>query len=175
MDQVCVSVPCLVLNSSSITASVSDTLFGDWLPTRSIQPTVYCLTRGISGSNETDRAVVAIVIGDHDLDGIKLLAPHGLCLSAASTFLSFPTTLAVDMAWIENAVYPVATTHAMAVQSFTPDTTSPALLYFDMDWDKRLITMQFTEAIDVSTISITDIIIQVRQVVLVVMMSRFFA
>jgi len=106
---------------------------------------------------------VNIVLGGDDLDGIKLMADLGLCVSASSTFLSFPTTLAVDMAWIGNAVYPIKTTHAMAVSAFVADTTSPALLYFDMDWDRRLILLHFTEAIDVKTILISDITIQVGE------------
>lgn len=41
------------------------------------------------------------------------------------------------------------------------DVSSPALKYFDLDWDRRLLTLVFNEAIQASSVAISDITLQV--------------
>jgi hypothetical protein len=88
-----------------------------------------------------------LILAKVDLDNIKLDA--GLAISAATTYIVVTADVATDMN--ENAVVPVPATDAVMVQTFTPDTTNPYLVWFDLDMNTGHVDMLFSETLNLSS------------------------
>ena len=60
----------------------------------------------------------------------------------------------------ENLAFQVASNDAEQASPFIPDTTPANLLYFDLDMDDGTLTLEFDEAVDVSTLNLDQVEIQ---------------
>ena len=97
---------------------------------------------------DMNSTVVVIELGFLDLNAIKLLT--NLAVSSQTTFLSFTPQLITDMN--HNYINPIDTTRALPVSSFTPDRYSPVLQLFDLDLDSEILTLQFSEVVNASSL-----------------------
>ena len=97
---------------------------------------------------DINSTVVVIELGFLDLNAIKLLT--NLAVSSKTTFLYVTSQLITDMNY--NYVNPINTTQALPVSSFTPDRYSPVLQNFDLDLDSEILTLQFSEVVNASSL-----------------------
>ena len=63
-----------------------------------------------------------------------------------------------------NSILFIGTTNALRVQSFVPDTTSPILLFWDIDLDSGNLTLTFDETVQYRELSFTAITISANSV-----------
>ena len=97
---------------------------------------------------DRNSTVVVIELGFLDLNAIKLLT--NLAVSPQTTFLSITPQVITDMNY--NFVNSIDTTRALPVSSFTPDRYSPVLQWFDLDLDSEILTLQFSEVVNASSL-----------------------
>jgi len=62
----------------------------------------------------------------------------------------------------QNLAFEIPVDNATAAGRFTPDTTRPNLITFDLDMDSVMLTLVFDEAVDVTTLDLDQIEIQNR-------------
>lgn len=98
-----------------------------------------------------------VTLAAADLDAVKRLS---LCTVQTDCYISFPAGTITDVQG--NNVVAVSEILAKQAARYVPDTTNPALAQFAaIDWDgSGLITLDFTETVDVSTFTITSITLQ---------------
>lgn len=99
---------------------------------------------------------IEIQIGSIDLNEIKRLTQ--LAISTDSTYLTLTQDLVNDMN--ENQVVPVMNDIAIGASNFTPDTTEPILLSFEISMDSGEVRLTFSETVDVSTLDLSSITLQ---------------
>jgi hypothetical protein len=97
-----------------------------------------------------DGLVQAIELSVQDLNLIKRASE--LAVSQGSTFVGIGTSLVEDMHF--NTVEEV---EAKMAFDFNEDNRSPTLDSFDLDMSTRLLTLHFSETVDVSTIDVTQL------------------
>ena len=100
--------------------------------------------------------VVVIELSDNDLNAIKVNTDLGTVES--NTFISFLEGIVEDRA--ENMAFSIEPDMAQQAAQLIPDTTLSNLLYFDLDMDNGILTLEFDEAVDVSTLNLDQIEIQ---------------
>ena len=98
---------------------------------------------------------VTVLIGLEDLNNIKALIE--LATDQNSTFVSISTTLVSDV--FGNVINVVNSTSALVTTAFTADTTSPVLEDFDLDMDRKLLTLYFSETVNGSSLNVDEITI----------------
>lgn len=112
-----------------------------------------------SRSSSPDWFGITINLGDDDMNTLKKLV-H-LAIDNSSTFISLSNKSVSDMN--ANSVDLVSADHAVRVTHFTPDTTNPLLVSFDLDVNFGNLTLLFTETVNVSTLHFTFITLQNTQ------------
>ena len=103
--------------------------------------------------------VVVIELSDDDLNAIKVNTALGTAES--NTFISFSSGIVADSA--ENLAFSVASNAAEQATELIPDTTLANLLYFDLDMDDGTLTLEFDEAVVMSTLNLDQVEIQNAQ------------
>lgn len=88
-----------------------------------------------------------------DLNAIKSLG--NLASSTGDTYLSLTSFAISDMNG--NPVVPIQETDALQVTAYTPDRNRPLLVGFDLDMNLGMITITFSETVNVSTLDVTEI------------------
>ena len=116
--------------------------------------TDYTLTEGYS--NSTNGLSILIFIDDNDLNNIK--QNEQLLRSNSTTFIRFTENLITDMN--NNPVIPIVASDAEMTIRFLDDTVRPRLISFAIDMDNGMLTLMFDETMNVSTLSFTDITLQ---------------
>ena len=111
--------------------------------------TFYMLTAGSSSS--TNSPVITVNITDFDLNQIK--KDSALATSSANTYITLSNSSVYDM----NKVFFANVSSVRA--SFTPDTTRPELEAFILDLNMGLITLNFSETVDASSLNISSIVL----------------
>ena len=96
-----------------------------------------------------------------DLNTVKQML--SLIRGTASSFVSIPPEFITDVSG--NPVTEVNTTSAVMASSFINDGTEPRILAFDMDMNTGVLTLFFSETVDVSTFDFTGIILQLDSLV----------
>ena len=96
----------------------------------------------------SDRDFIAIQLSTEDLNGLK--ETGGVCFGAFSCWVRFPSNLIEDITM--NNVIEVRTGTGSVniieqVADFTPDTTSPQLIEFDLDLNSGIVNLVFDEPI----------------------------
>ena len=110
--------------------------------------------------------VLHIEISKGDLDAMNEIAE--LTMTAESTFISITSDATADVfGWWEynNTRAPLAlkaidSTNALAVRTFTTDTTSPNLNRYWIDMDAGKLKLEFDEVVDVGALDVTGIRLQ---------------
>ena len=92
-------------------------------------------------------AVILVSLSRNDSNIIK--ATTDLAVSRDTTFISAEAALAVDFAGIDSVVIP--TSNAIQAAEFEPDRVRPQLEEFELDLTSNLVTLSFSETVNVTT------------------------
>ena len=103
--------------------------------------------------------VIALQLSEEDANTIKRF--RDIATSRLDTFLSLTSNAVQDP--VGNRVVAIADNNARQVTTFTEDSVQPQLQSFGLDLDQRLLMLTFDETVDVSTFSITLVVLQDRQ------------
>ena len=103
--------------------------------------------------------VIVLQLSEEDANSIKRF--RDIATTRFDTFISLTSNAVQDPA--VNRVVPITDSNAQQAAGFTADGVSPVLQSFGLDLDQQLLTLTFDETVDVSTFSITRVILQDRQ------------
>ena len=115
----------------------------------------YTLTGGqsITYLNDLDRREIEITLNDIDLQSVKLM--ENLASSALNSYLSILADAITDTA--DNKAGAVPPSMALLVDMFVDDTTPPRLSSFDLDMDMGILTLNFDDIVDTSSLDTTKL------------------
>ena len=114
----------------------------------------YQLTGGSTAS--IDGRSIVIDITREDLNEIKKI--EDLLVSGGTSFISFSSSLALDLAW--NPVVLRDTSDGLDTFAFTRDFTRPRLQTYDLDMNNGLLWLYFMETVDILSINYSCVTIQ---------------
>ena len=112
--------------------------------------TASSMTYSINGTT------LIVNISQVDLDDIKRLSM--LAIDNSTSYLSLTSKALTDMN--SNSIEGVPRGNPSLVQVYVPDTTGPELLDFSVNFTSEVITLSFSETVNISSISLTSIKIQ---------------
>ena len=115
----------------------------------------YTLTGGQVLSS--DAPVIVIQLSDFDLNEVKLIPElaSGADNSSSNTFLTLLSTAVRDNN--ENLVIEIQSSDALEASVFISDITRPTLIGFDLDLNFGILTLNFSEAVNGTTLNPSDI------------------
>lgn len=119
----------------------------------------YRLTGGSTNSSNGLEIIIDITIDDLDL----IKQDTSLLRNDSTAYISFTSDLVDDMS--SNPVVSVPGTNAIEVNLFMEDDIRPRLVEFDLDMNQGLLTLVFSETVDVSTLMSDQITLQSMSVV----------
>ena len=155
--------PTLLRFELNLTSEILALTFDETVAVRTIQPTevtllngnrtsVVHLTGGLALGEDSTVVLLNLTLGD--LNRLKVLTD--VATDANNTFLAINGTLIQDMNFNWN--YPIDVTRPLMAAIFFPDRTRPQLEDFTLDVDgPGLLTLSFSESVDVSTLNVTQI------------------
>ena len=106
-------------------------------------------------SPEVYNITIHISLSIRDFNAIKTLT--SLATDRNDTFLTIASSAVVDTTG--NNVSPIPLSNALQVQTYTQDNMGPMLLNFDLDMDGVILTLEFSETVNVSSIDFSAITI----------------
>ena len=119
-----------------------------------------------STTSSPNGITLVIDLGDSDFNALKMSA--ALALSASTTFLRYVDSGNVnavsDMIVPPNYLAEVTDGSTSNPTLFTPDSSDPSLVSFDMDMNSGLLTLTMSEPCDASTLTVTSLHYQSSQV-----------
>ena len=153
----------LNLNNGTITLSFSETVRLSTFnvtqftlqSSHSTPSQSYTLTT-TSLTSATDSTYFTITISTIDLNTIKFLSE--LAYNENSTFISLTSLFITDM--FGNRIVRIPTTDGEMITEFIPDSTPPAVEYFDLDLNVGNLTLVFSETVNASSLDVTQITLQ---------------
>ena len=114
----------------------------------------YTLVTSITSSVNSD--TFDILLGQQDLNTIQLNL--NLATSASNTFITFPSSLIRDISGLE--VIPVQSSSALGPATYVADQISPQVVSFNLDMDISQLSLFFSEAVVVRSVSVTELAFQ---------------
>ena len=124
--------------------------------TRQFTLTIRNVSDPMTVSTQDDSTVVTIALGFEDMNDIKRFTD--LAIDNSTTYIFFSNATIVDMN--DNPVIEIPSDSAQQVDMFTQDRTSPQLVNFDLDMDVGLLSLTFTETVNVSSLFTPAITLQ---------------
>ena len=118
----------------------------------------YTLMDGYTESQNGPQIVIEIL--EEDEDNLKRI--DGLATNENNTFLIISSDLIVDMDG--NPVFNITADLPLEVRNFTEDTTPPVLLYFDLNLTSDVLTLVFSETVNVSSFDVTGVTLQNEEI-----------
>ena len=117
----------------------------------------------LTGGNTTQTSILQIVvtITNDDLNEIKKML--NLLRNRDSSFISIPNDFAVDLN--DNPIKTINPNNALQAAVFYDDDGRPILEAFDLDMDSSILTLSYSETVDISTIDLTGIGFQLMSTV----------
>ncbi|KAL5488650.1 hypothetical protein EMCRGX_G017626 [Ephydatia muelleri] len=110
-----------------------------------------------TASFSTDWTTIVVQIGIDDLDAVKNLL--ALAVNTSTTYMSYTSTTISDNS--KNRIIPRPLSQPLQVNTFTPDTTRPQLVSFDLDMNKGLLILTFSETVKVAdSLSVVEMTLQ---------------
>ena len=145
------------LNLGTLTFTFSESVNGSsFLPTQvTLQSSssgpqqTMTLRGGFVSQSQTMSTSVVVDLLRGDLNAIKAIP--GLASQPGNTFVSITPAAVKGMSG--NPVVQVPMTSALQVSMFTVDSTGPALLSFDLDFNSGVLTLHFNEPVNFSALS----------------------
>jgi len=107
-------------------------------------------------TNLTFTSVLNITLSGEDLNNLKSVPT--LATSEADTYLRILFGAIIDTNF--NAINTIPESSAIQASLVVSDTTEPRLVGFDLNLDLATITLTFTEALNTSSIDVTEIVLQ---------------
>lgn len=104
----------------------------------------------------TNGTTLSVTLLDSDLNSVK--NDTTFAISNSTVYLSLTSSTIDDMSG--NPVVAINSSAARPVQTFTPDTTMPALVSWDLDMDSLTLTLTWSEIIDASSVRPAEFAIQ---------------
>lgn len=114
----------------------------------------YTLTGGNSSS--PNGLQIMIFLLDMDLNSLKEM--ESILVSRESSFISISTDVIADMSG--NPVMPILPENAINASIHVNDTTRPYLNVFDLDLNSNIMTLEFVETVNISSINFSGITLQ---------------
>ena len=117
----------------------------------------------LTAGNTTQTSILQIVvtITNDDLNEIKKML--NLLRDRDSSFVSIPSDFAVDLN--DNPIQAISSNNALQAAMFYDDDGRPILEAFDLDMDSGILTLSYSETVDISTIDLTGIGFQLMSTV----------
>ena len=115
----------------------------------------------LTGSSVTinalqNRAVIDVLVGEVDLNAIKLMP---LCYDNQSCYIRHSPSLVTDVSGLP--VYPHVDGNALIISTFTPDTTPPLLTEFVLlNLSSNELILRFNETVDINSFNVTGLRLQ---------------
>ena len=115
--------------------------------------------------------VIKIRVGFTDLNAVKFHTELATLLN--NTYISMTPEAVRDMN--NNLLVPVLPQNASGVNTLVPDTTQPELVYYSLNLSSEVLSMTFTETVDVGSLAVMDITLQNEEFVYMTssMFSRY--
>ena len=143
--------------------------FSDFIDTSSLDLTRIMLQNGVlatpgfvfrltGGSTILTATELAVTLSPEDLNGIKAVV--GLATSLTTTYIIATAATVQDLSG--NSLIPIVNGMALQVSRFTPDTTRPILTSFILDRNSGIVSLQFTEVVNVPGFDAAQITLQNR-------------
>ena len=158
--------PNLVAFSANLNVGTLTLNFDEPVNASTFDPTGITLTStmgggsalSLTGGNTTSSNGLQIVVhfSDDDLNEIKV--QESLYTDEDNVFISLQPSTIADMNG--NPVNALLPSDSLNATSFVNDTTSPRLLAFDLDFDSDILTLEFVETVNTSSINFTGITLQ---------------
>ena len=124
---------------------------------RSVSPEqLWQLSTNESFSVSENQPVVLVQLGYVDSNAIRRLS--GLATSNETSFLSVEMGAVLDMN--ANPLVGIGSVDATPVSLYTPDTTAPFLVGFDLDLDAGSLTLEFSETVNASSLVLEQLVLQ---------------
>lgn len=101
---------------------------------------------------------IKVDLGLKNLNDIKALSPLGI--ATATTYLSISSPAIKDIAGNEMSLAYLSIYEGKQPTSFTPDTTTPTLEWYDLDMDSGTLSLHFSETINSYQLDVTDLFLQ---------------
>ena len=117
----------------------------------------------LSGGNATTTNQLQVIINMTTSDVNIIKQQLSLLRGVASSYISFPADFITDVSG--NFVTERNVTNALIASEHFNDATDPRLLAFDMDMNTGVLTLYFSETVDVSTFDFTGITLQLDSIV----------
>ena len=117
----------------------------------------------LSGGNATTTNQLQVIINMTTSDVNIIKQQLSLLRGVASSYISFPADFITDVSG--NFVTERNVTNALIASEHFNDATDPRLLAFDMDMNTGVLTLYFSETVDVSTFDFTGITLQLDSTV----------
>ena len=109
-----------------------------------------------SSSSSPNQPVITIDLGYIDINEIKRLSL--LAISNDTSFLSISAGAILDIN--DNPVVEIGFEDALEVGEYTDDVTAPRVVRFDLDMNTGLLTLEFDETVNASSLNISELIVQ---------------
>ena len=101
--------------------------------------------------------IVEVILTFDDLNSIKRLSL--LAVDNETTYLSILPNAALDRAPVPNPLQGISATLARGVETFIEDTTSPQLVYFDVDLTNETLLIVFNETMNRGTFNVSQFVL----------------
>ena len=111
-------------------------------------------------------ATMSITVSDDQLNYLKN-NPY-IFTDASNSYVTIDPKIIVDTSYDQNAYLGTVSatqTEPMGVEALTPDTTSPVIRGFKLNLDSRILTVQMSEVIKISSVVLNALSLQSEQVV----------
>ena len=112
----------------------------------------------LTGGNTTSPNGLQIIVNFADMDLNNLKKSESIMVSRETSFISISANVIADMNG--NLVMPIFPQNAINANVFIKDTTRPYLEAFDLDLDSNIMTLEFVETVNISSINFNRIILQ---------------
>ena len=99
--------------------------------------------------------ILTISLGIEDSNGLKLM--DNLATSGNDTFLSCSEGLVADTNGNPSA--PIDSSTALQVNTYTPDTSGPIVILFDLDLDGNVLALKFSEPVRIDSFTPSEIVL----------------
>ena len=99
---------------------------------------------------------LTIQLNQYDTDIIKAFTK--LATTPNNTYISLSDSTFEDMN--SNRIVEISFTNAVPVRTFTPDSTHPTLLAFDLNMNTGVLVLTFSEAVNVFTLNVSELRLQ---------------
>ena len=109
-----------------------------------------------SHSTSSNGYIIVVHLSIHGLNILKQM--RNLCTGLRNCYMSVNSTMVSDPYGRPNA--PISRIDALSALSFTADRISPSLTSWSLDMDEGVMTLSFSETVDITTFQVTELTLQ---------------